>query len=371
MNGALRTVAIVVGARPNFMKAAPVLHELARRGGTTVQLVNTGQHYDESMAGSFLRDLGFPRPDVDLEVGSASHAGQTGEAMRRIEEWLVAHPQQLVVVVGDVNSTLAAALAAVKLGIPVAHVEAGLRSLDRTMPEEINRLATDAVSSLLFCTEKAGVEHLRREGARMDRVELVGNTMIDTLEKFRAAAGSRANPAGWPSRYGVVTLHRPSNVDEPRALAGITGALIDLSRELPLVWPIHPRSRRRLDESGLAGKVAAARGITLVEPLAYVEFLAAMSRAALILTDSGGVQEEALVLKVPVVTLRENTERPVTIECGGNVLAGNDPKRVLDGARTMLARDPVTFCAPELWDGKAAPRIADRIERFFAEGGGL
>jgi len=371
MNGAARSVAIVVGARPNFMKAAPVLHELARRGGCAVRLVNTGQHYDESMAGSFLRDLGFPTPDVDLNVGSASHAGQTGEAMRRVEEWLVANPQRLVVVVGDVNSTLAAALAAVKLGIPVAHVEAGLRSQDRTMPEEINRLATDAVSSLHFCTEPAGVDHLRREGARMERVALVGNTMIDTLEKFRAAARGRAAPAGWPARHGVVTLHRPSNVDEPGALAGIVGALVDLTRELPLVWPIHPRTRRRLEEARLLERVQAARGLVLVEPLGYVDFLAAMARAALILTDSGGVQEEGLVLKVPVVTLRENTERPCTVECGGNVLAGNDPARVVACAREMLARDPAAFRVPELWDGKAAPRIVDRIERFLAEGGGL
>jgi UDP-N-acetylglucosamine 2-epimerase (non-hydrolysing) len=205
----------------------------------------------------------------------------------------------------------------------------------------------------------------------MERVALVGNTMIDTLEKFRAAARGRANPAEWPSRYGVVTLHRPSNVDAPAALAGIVAALVELSRELPLVWPIHPRTRRRLDEAGLAERVRAARGLTLVEPLGYVEFLSAMARAALLLTDSGGVQEEGLVLRVPVVTLRENTERPVTLECGGNVLAGNDPQRVLASARAMLARDPASFRVPELWDGKAAPRIVDRIERFLADGGGL
>jgi UDP-N-acetylglucosamine 2-epimerase (non-hydrolysing) len=372
MSGAaVRRVAVVVGARPNFMKAAPVLHELARRPGYTVRLVNTGQHYDEKMAGSFLRDLGFPRPDADLGVGAGSHGRQTGEVLRLFEEWLLAHPQELVVVVGDVNSTVAAALAAVKLGVPVAHVEAGLRSFDRTMPEELNRLMTDAVSALLFVTERSGVENLRREGARMERVALVGNTMIDTLVKFRDVALRTPAPADWPRRYGVVTLHRPSNVDGEAALSGIVAALCELGRELPLVWPIHPRTQQRLDDFGLAARVAASGGLQLVPPLGYVEFMAAMARAALILTDSGGVQEEALMLKVPVVTLRENTERPVTLECGGNLLVGNDPVRVQSGARAMLAKDPQSFRAPEFWDGKAAARIVDRIDRFFEDGGGL
>jgi UDP-N-acetylglucosamine 2-epimerase (non-hydrolysing) len=366
-----RCVAIVVGARPNFMKAAPVLHELARRPGYLVRLVNTGQHYDEKMAGSFLRDLGFPSPDADLGVGSGSHGRQTGEVVRLFEEWLERNPQELVVVVGDVNSTVAAALAAVKLGVPVAHVEAGLRSFDRTMPEELNRLATDAVSSLLFVTERSGVENLRREGARMERVALVGNTMIDTLLRFRDVALRAEPPADRPRRYGVVTLHRPSNVDQKGALTGVLDALAELARELPLIWPIHPRTQQRIDEFGLAERVKPGGGLTLTPPLGYVEFMAAMARAALILTDSGGVQEEALMLKVPVVTLRENTERPVTIECGGNLLVGNDPARIVKGARAMAAKDPKTFRAPELWDGKAAERIADRIDRFFAEGGGL
>jgi UDP-N-acetylglucosamine 2-epimerase (non-hydrolysing) len=353
------------------MKAAPVLHELARREGYAVRLVNTGQHYDERMAGSFLRDLGFPRPDADLGVGSASHGRQTAEVLRLFEEWLLAHPQELVVVVGDVNSTAAAALAAVKLSVPVAHVEAGLRSFDRTMPEELNRRVTDAVSALLFVTEPSGVENLRREGARMERVALVGNTMIDTLHRFRDAALRTAPPAERPRRYGVVTLHRPSNVDERDALAGILDALGELSRELPLIWPIHPRTEKRIAEFGLSARVTASAALKLVAPMGYLEFLEAMARSALVLTDSGGVQEEALVLKVPCVTLRENTERPVTIECGGNRLVGHDPARIRDGARAMLAQDPQSFRTPELWDGQAAPRIADRIERFFAEGGGL
>jgi UDP-N-acetylglucosamine 2-epimerase (non-hydrolysing) len=371
MSGAEHRIAIVVGARPNFMKAAPVLRELTKRSRSSVRLVNTGQHYDEAMAGSFLRDLGFPIPDVDLGVGSGSHARQTAEAMHRFEEWLESRRQELVIVVGDVNSTVATALTAVKLHVPVAHVEAGLRSFDRTMPEEINRLTTDAVSSLLFVTEPSGVENLRREGARMERVALVGNTMIDTLERFRERARARPPPAGWPARYGVVTLHRPANVDRRETLAGIVEALAAIARDLPLVWPIHPRTAKHLDEFGLTRLLQSAPQLQLVSPLGYVDFLAAMTRAALILTDSGGIQEEALVLRVPVVTLRENTERPVTIECGGNALAGSDPRRILAAAREMLARDPAQFRTPELWDGRAAERIADRIELFFREGGGL
>src|SRR6185436_3875444 len=292
------------------MKAGPVLHALkAHAGGAgiagfDVKLVNTGQHYDERMAGSFLRDLGFPQPDADLGVGSASHGKQTAQVLALFEEWLVAHPQELVVVVGDVNSTLAAALAAVKLKIPVAHVEAGLRSFDRDMPEELNRLATDALSSLLFVTEPAGVENLRREGARMDRVAFVGNTMIDTLLRFRDVAARTPAPPDWPRRFGVVTLHRPSNVDEEQPLRGILAALGEIARELPLVWTVHPRTEKRLADFGLLAGVRQNANLKLVPPLGYVEFMAAMTRAALILTDSGGVQEEALVLKVPVVTLR-------------------------------------------------------------------
>jgi len=371
MTGVVHRIAVVVGARPNFMKAAPVLRELVRRDRSSVRLVNTGQHYDETMAGSFLRDLGFPIPDVDLGVGSGSHGRQTAEAMHRFEEWLESRGQELVIVVGDVNSTVATALAAVKMHVPVAHVEAGLRSFDRTMPEEINRLTTDAVSSLLFVTERSGVENLRREGARMERVALVGNTMIDTLVRFRDAALAAPRPREWPQRYGLVTLHRPSNVDRREVLAGIVDALSAISRELPLIWPIHPRAAKHLDEFGLARTLQSAPDLRLVAPMAYVEFLSAMARASLILTDSGGIQEEGLVLRVPVVTLRENTERPITVECGGNMLTGSDPGRVRTGAREMLARDPATFRTPELWDGRAAERIADRIEDFFREGGGL
>jgi UDP-N-acetylglucosamine 2-epimerase (non-hydrolysing) len=360
-------IAVVVGARPNFMKAGPVLHALRATGRHEVTLVNTGQHYDERMAGSFLRDLGFPQPDADLGVGSASHARQTAQVMELFERWLVEHPQELVVVVGDVNSTLAATLAAVKLAIPVAHVEAGLRSFDRAMPEELNRLATDALASLLFVTEPSGVEHLRREGARMDRVAFVGNTMIDTLLRFRDVALATKNPADWSERYGVVTLHRPSNVDEEKPLRGILEALTTIARELPLVWTVHPRTEKRLADFGLLPSLVGNANLRLVPPLGYVEFMAAMARAKLVLTDSGGVQEEALVLKVPVVTLRENTERPVTVECGGNVLAGNDPAKIVASAKAMLAKDPRSFRVPDKWDGRAAQRIVERIDAFLAQ----
>jgi UDP-N-acetylglucosamine 2-epimerase (non-hydrolysing) len=367
-------VTVVVGARPNFMKAGPVLHALREHGGGRsfdVKLVNTGQHYDERMAGSFLRELGFPAPDADLEVGSGSHGRQTAQVLERFEEWLLANPQDLVIVAGDVNSTLAAALAAVKLGVPVAHVEAGLRSSDREMPEELNRLATDALASLLFVTEPSGVENLRREGARMERVAFVGNTMIDTLLRFRETALRAHPPLPGLSRYGVVTLHRPSNVDREDLLRGILDALRDLAREFPLLWAVHPRTRKRLAEFGLEEAAASSSGLRLVPPLGYAEFLAAMARASLVLTDSGGMQEEALVLRVPVVTLRENTERPVTIECGGNALAGSDPDRIRACARRMLAMDPHSFRVPEKWDGRAAERIVDRVAAFFRDGASL
>jgi UDP-N-acetylglucosamine 2-epimerase (non-hydrolysing) len=364
-------IALVVGARPNFMKAGPVLHALRRRGGCDVRLVNTGQHYDERMAGSFLRDLGFPKPDADLGVGSGSHGKQTAQVLALFEEWLAANRQDLVVVVGDVNSTVAAALAAVKLAIPVAHVEAGLRSGDRLMPEELNRLATDALASLLFVTEPSGVAHLKREGARPDRIAFVGNTMIDTLLRFRDVALAAPRPPSWPKSYGLVTLHRPSNVDEEAPLLRILAALEEIAGELPLVWTVHPRTQSRIESFGLAEGLAKRGRITLVPPLGYVDFMAAMARAKLILTDSGGVQEEALVLRVPVVTLRENTERPVTVDCGGNLLAGNDTARIVAAARTMAARDPQSFRVPEGWDGRAAERVVDRIERFFAEGASL
>lgn len=363
-------VTLVVGARPNFMKAAPVLEALRTHQGVGVELVHTGQHYDERMSDSFLRDLGIPLPDVQLEVGSGSHATQTAEVLVRFESYLSDARPDLVMVVGDVNSTVAAALAAVKLHIPVAHVESGLRSRDRNMPEEINRVLTDSMAALLFVTEQAGLDNLRAEGVAEARCFLVGNTMIDTLLRHRGVVADRPAPPDLPERFGLVTLHRPSNVDTAETLGGILGALEDISRELPLCWPVHPRTEGRLDQFGLRARLDACPAIQRLPPCGYLDFLALMQRSRLILTDSGGIQEEALVLRVPVVTLRENTERPSTLECGGNLLAGSDPDQVRAAARTMLARDPASFSVPPLWDGRSGQRIAaivvESLERGLA-----
>jgi UDP-N-acetylglucosamine 2-epimerase (non-hydrolysing) len=360
-------VTAVVGARPNFMKAWPVVSALEERG-VRVTFVHTGQHYDDRMAGAFFRELGMRAPDEDLGVGSGSHAWQTGEVMRRFDAVLEQRASDLVLVFGDVNSTAACALTAVKRHVPVAHVESGLRSGDRRMPEEINRLVTDAISALCFVTEPSGVRNLRAEGVPDSRVHHVGNTMIDSLLKYRDEALSHPLPAGVPERFGTVTLHRPSNVDDRATLEGIVGVLTEIARELPLVWPLHPRTEARLEDFGMLERVRASATIHVTPPAGYLDFLGLTARAALILTDSGGIQEEALVLGVPVVTLRESTERPVTVECGGNVLAGADPARIREAAAQMLGRSRDDFCVPELWDGRAGTRIADTIVRSLEAG---
>ncbi|MCB9882511.1 MAG: UDP-N-acetylglucosamine 2-epimerase (non-hydrolyzing) [Planctomycetes bacterium] len=361
-------IAIVIGARPNFMKAAPVLHALRERRGVRVSLVHTGQHYDEAMSGSFLRDLDLQAPGVNLGVGSGTHGRQTGEVLARFEGWLEANPQDLVMVFGDVNSTLAAALAAVKRHVPVAHVEAGLRSGDRKMPEEINRIATDTIASLLFVTEPSGLRHLEREGIDASRVHHVGNTMIDTLKRFEERARGQALPSGTPERFGVVTLHRPSNVDDRDTLRGILEAFLTVSKDLPLLWPMHPRTRQRLEDFDLADGLGRTGDVRVLPPSQYIDFIGLCAHAALVLTDSGGIQEEALVLRVPVVTLRENTERPITVEAGGNLLVGSDPQRIRDGVSEMRGRDPSTFRVPALWDGHAGERIATIVVDRLAAG---
>lgn len=364
-------VIIVVGARPNFMKAGPVLDALKKNGRLEPVLLHTGQHYDERMSDLFFRDLGLPQPDVNLGVGSASHARQTGDVMVRFEEYLAAQREQggmpvFCVVVGDVNSTLACSVVAAKAGIPLAHVEAGLRSFDRGMPEELNRICTDQLADVLYVTEAAGIANLGREGRRDEHCLLVGNTMIDTLlrhrEAARAAGDRRRTELGVDRRYVVCTLHRPSNVDEPGPLAQILDALVELSAELPILWPIHPRTRARMSEFGLADRLVGEDGIRLIEPQGYFDFLGLMDGAALLLTDSGGIQEEATVLKVPCVTLRDNTERPVTLEMGGNILAGNDRGAISLAIRKMLELDPETIGTPPLWDGRAGERIAADLE---------
>ncbi|MGH7588725.1 MAG: non-hydrolyzing UDP-N-acetylglucosamine 2-epimerase, partial [Gemmatimonadota bacterium] len=356
----------VVGARPNFMKAAPLIGEMRKHADVEPVLVHTGQHYDGKMAGQFFEDLELPAPDVSLEVGSGSHAYQTGEVMRRLEPVLQDVRPDVVVVVGDVNSTLAAAVTAAKLVIPVAHVEAGLRSFDRTMPEEVNRLLTDAVSDELFVTEESGRRNLLREGIDESKIHVVGNVMIDALEQHRdrwqrSAILSRLGLA--PRGYGVVTLHRPSTVDDPGTLLGVVEALREVARQLPLVFPVHPRTRQRLEA---AREDAAARnggvreptkGICWLEPLGYLDFIALVSRATMVLTDSGGLQEETTALGVPCLTLRDRTERPVTVTQGTNRIVGTAPDPIVAEAYRTLEGRPRTCRRPYLWDGHAAERI--------------
>jgi UDP-N-acetylglucosamine 2-epimerase (non-hydrolysing) len=353
----------VVGARPNFMKIAPVMWEVQRRPGVQAYLVHTGQHYDQKMSETFFEQLHIPRPDVDLGVGSGSHAVQTAEVMKRIEPVISEQKPDVLVVVGDVNSTIAAALTAVKMGVPVAHVEAGLRSFDRTMPEEINRVLTDSISQWLFVSERAGVDNLRKEGIRDEKVFFVGNVMIDTLlaTRPRFQQSTVLRDMGIAERsYAVVTLHRPSNVDDPKVLAGLLGVLEELQREIPLVFPIHPRTRKALNGRYDDG----TSDLRLVDPMGYFDFMKLVSSARLVLTDSGGIQEESTVLGVPCLTLRNNTERPATVDEGTNVLIGQDPARILAAARKVIASPPpVPGRVPEMWDGRAAGRILDVLTR--------
>jgi len=355
----------VVGARPNFMKIAPILAACAARPALRSTLVHTGQHYDEAMSQLFFDQLQIPRPDVNLDVGSASHAQQTAAVLQRFEPVLLEHRPDLVLVVGDVNSTLACSVAAVKLGIPVAHVEAGLRSFDRTMPEEINRLVTDAIADLLFVTEQSAVANLEREGVDAARIHFVGNVMIDTLLAHREAAASSDAVERLAVRaggYAVLTLHRPANVDAPGVLRGILEPLSDLARTMPIVFPVHPRTRAAL--SAHASLLATGHGIRMVDPLGYLDFVRLMGAARLVLTDSGGIQEETTILGVACVTLRENTERPVTVTHGTNRLAGTTPVGIRKAIAEVLAAPTIAVPPPPLWDGRAATRIAEILDNW-------
>jgi UDP-N-acetylglucosamine 2-epimerase (non-hydrolysing) len=358
----------VVGARPNFIKIAPVIDELRRRAGRIHSiLVHTGQHYDESMSDSFFDDLRIPRPDINLEVGSASHAEQTGRIMIALGPVIEEQRPDWVVVVGDVNSTMAAALVASKLLVPVAHVEAGLRSGDRTMPEEINRLVTDALADLLLTPSRDAADNLLREGIQADKIRFVGNVMIDSLfgQLERARESTVLEKLGLvPGRFGVITLHRPSNVDSPEILEGILGAFGAIQDRLPLVFPVHPRTRARLREFGLDPLLARQTNLILTDPLGYVDFLALYSSSCLVLTDSGGLQEETTVLGIPCLTMRPNTERPITVSQGTNRVVGNDPLTIEREATSALDAGPRRRQAPELWDGKTAARIADALEEM-------
>lgn len=358
---AIRLMAIA-GARPNFMKIAPLLAELAKRPRFQVFLVHSGQHYDALMSDGFFADLGIPAPDANLAVGSGSHAEMTAEVLKRMEPLLIEHEPDALIVVGDVNSTLAASLAAAKLGVPVAHVEAGLRSSDRGMPEEINRILTDAMSDWLFVTEPSGHENLLREGVAEDKIHFVGNVMIDTLEANLAKARAMDTlerlslEAGG---YVALTLHRPSNVDDPEHLARLFEVFEEIHRELPVVFPVHPRTRSVIEQQ-LRGKSPEIRTI---DPLGYLDFLRLMADARLVLTDSGGVQEETTVLGVPCLTMRENTERPVTVTVGTNQIVGRDPERIREAVRGILDGRAPEGRIPELWDGGAAKRIVDVLEK--------
>jgi len=361
----LEDLVLVAGARPNFMKLAPLLRELARRGVPTT-LVHTGQHYGHEMSGVFFEQLRMPSPDVHLEIGSASHGVQTGKIMVAFEEYLSARPAPPlgVVVVGDVNSTMACALVAVKRGVPVAHVEAGLRSFDRTMPEEINRIVTDSISDLLLVSEPAGLDNLAHEAVPGDRIRYCGNLMIDSLVDQLPAARALNMPAQLGVKrgeYAVATLHRPSNVDRPERLRELIMFLQRIDAELPLVFPVHPRTEKMLNELGLRDALARDGRARLTPALGYREFLGLVDSARLVVTDSGGIQEETTYLGVPCVTLRANTERPVTITRGTNTLVGED----LDRAWTVCAsilRDGIKRAQPIVgWDGHAATRVIDAL----------
>jgi UDP-N-acetylglucosamine 2-epimerase (non-hydrolysing) len=359
----------VVGARPNLMKIAPIIEEMRRHAGIEQLLLHTGQHYDASLSQVFFDELGIPQPDIFLGVGSGSHAEQTARVMLGFEQVLLEHHPDGVVLVGDVNSTLACAITAAKLWIPVAHVEAGLRSFDRRMPEEINRIVTDALSDLLFTTSRDADANLAAEGIALQKVHFVGNVMIDTLRKQRPRAAQLETPTQFglqPGGYALLTLHRPSNVDDPAVFDGIMQALSAIQREIPILFPVHPRTVRRLHDFGFADRLAAAPGLRLVEPQGYLAFLDLMTHARLVLTDSGGVQEETTILGVPCLTLRENTERPVTVSEGTNQLVGNNPEQIMAAARAVLSGHCKAGGIPEMWDGHAAQRIVVVMQEHWS-----
>src|SRR6266851_5002001 len=356
----------IVGARPNLVKIAPLMREMCKHASVQPVLVHTGQHYDETLSNIFFRQMGIPEPHINLGFGSGTHAEQTGEILKRVEPILLEQQPDLVLVVGDVNSTIAVSLAAVKMGIAVAHLEACLRSFDRSMPEEINRILTDALAEYLFVTEEDAVDNLLREGRPREFIHLVGNVMIDSLLHFLPFAqqsrigyelGLR-NGKGWQS-FGILTLHRPSNVDSTEKLSELLGAIDAIAQRVPIVFPVHPRTQQRLSQDGIKHHPQ----LRLIQPLGYLDFLCLLSKATLALTDSGGIQEETTALGVPCLTLRENTERPVTVSCGTNVLVGTNPARIVGAAQDVLSGMRKAGRIPPLWDGHAAERIVEILLR--------
>ena len=362
----------IVGARPNLVKIAPLLAAMRSHKDIAPVLVHTGQHYDKKLSEVFFDQMRIPEPDFNLDVGSGSQATQTAEVLKRIEPVLLEQKPDLVLVVGDVNSTVAASLAAAKLGIPIAHVEAGLRSFDRSMPEEINRIVTDALADYLFVTEVDAIENLRREGRPSDRIYFVGNVMIDALQQFLPLAqnsrivedlGLMQNGKVMP--FAVLTLHRPSNVDSPETLSKVLAAIEAVASQITVIFPVHPRTQSKLDQL----KKNSQSQLRAIAPLGYLEFLCLLSRAKLVLTDSGGIQEESTVLGVPCLTLRENTERPVTVTKGTNRIIGQDPEKILTATKDILAGHERKRQQPDLWDGHAAERIVEILKREFLASG--
>jgi len=352
----------VVGARPNFMKIAPIMEALQAYPQVESLLLHTGQHYDEAMSRVFFEELDLPKPDIYLGIGSGSHAEQTAFVMLAFEKVLLEHHPDIVIVVGDVNSTLACSVTAVKLGVRVAHVEAGLRSYDRQMPEEINRIVTDALSDFLFTTSRQANQNLIKEGLDPEKIFFVGNVMIDTLNKHRA----RAELIGTPGRFGLqtgqyalMTLHRAANVDDPVILSRLADVLCALQTEVPLLFPVHPRTSKRLAEFDLLERLESASRLQIVPPQGYLPFLDLMAHARLVLTDSGGIQEETTILGIPCLTLRQNTERPITVTGGTNTVVGTDPSVILSAARRILSGTHKNGLIPELWDGHAAERLVE------------
>ena len=384
-----KKILIVAGARPNFMKIAPIIEALNKHNQSSSRsihylLVHTGQHYDQIMSDSFFRELNIPVPDRNLGVGSGTHSEQTAEIMKRFERVCLEESPTHILVVGDVNSTIACALVAAKLRVQVIHVEAGLRSFNRSMPEEINRILTDAISDHLFITEKSAEHNLLKEGIPKHKIHFVGNVMIDTLRKHQSKAqtspvlhqlGLRPNGASQPATidYGLVTAHRPSNVDDRHTFCGIIEALLEVSKHIPLVFPVHPRTRQMLVAWDLDQMLTLdlptpldRAGLYAIDPLGYLDFLCLMSHAKLVLTDSGGIQEETTVLGIPCVTMREDTERPVTITHGTNTLSGTKKENIIDAALTALQRGAVHGASqktPPLWDGQAAERIVQTLSK--------
>ena len=358
----------IVGARPNFMKIAPIVREMRRREKEFLPLVvHTGQHYDAAMSDSFFRDLGMPKPDFHLEVGSASHAVQTARIMTAFEPVVLQEKPDWVLVVGDVNSTIACALVCAKLNVKVAHVEAGLRSRDRTMPEEINRILTDVISDLLLTTSQDADENLKVEGIAADKIKFVGNVMIDSLFyslKLAESSTVREDLDLTGKDYAVLTLHRPSNVDDKKTFSNLLDALAEISRKIPIIFPAHPRTKANIEKFGFTEQVAQSK-IKLIEPLGYLDFMQLYSGARIVLTDSGGLQEETTALQIPCLTLRENTERPVTISMGTNILVGTNAEKIKQTAFKVLVRktNPNDKKIPPLWDGRAAERICDEITK--------